>query len=351
MKIAGQSIGNGNRCYIIAELSGNHNKDFQKAVEMIHKAKECGADAVKLQTYTPDTLTIDCNNKYFTIGKDTTWQGQILYELYEKAYTPWDWQPKLKKVADSINITLFSTPFDKTAVDFLENINVPAHKIASFELVDLGLIRYVAKTGKPVILSVGMATLSEIEDAVTVLREENCSNFALLKCVSDYPAEPRDMNLRTIPNLRDMFDVPVGLSDHSMESEIAVAAVSLGASIIEKHFTLKRADGGPDSSFSLEPEEFKNLVTMIRNTEKALGKVKYSPTQKEEKNRVFRRSLIAVKDIKKGELFSDSNIRSIRPGFGLLPKHITIVKNHCANFDIPMGTPITWDHLGGVKDD
>lgn len=329
--------------YIIAELSANHNQDFNQAVQLIKAAKEAGADAIKLQTYTPDTMTIDCDNEYFRIGKGTIWEGKTLYQLYKEAYTPWEWQPKLKEIANELGKDLFSTPFDKTAVDFLEKMDVPAYKIASFELVDIPLIQYVAQTGKPMIISTGMATLAEIDEAVTAAREAGCKELALLKCTSTYPAKPEEMNLRTIPHMAEAFDVSVGLSDHTLGIAVPVAAVTLGACIIEKHFTLSRSTPGPDSAFSLEPHEFKAMVEAIRMTEKALGKVSYEVTEHEAASCVFRRSLFVVKDIKVGNIFTEENARSIRPGYGLAPKFLREIIGKKASFDVKKGTPISWN--------
>jgi len=329
--------------YIIAELSANHNQDFNQAVKLIHAAKDAGADAVKIQTYTPDTMTIDCNNKYFKIGDGTIWEGKNLYSLYKEAYTPWEWQPDLKKIANDLGLDLFSTPFDSSSVDFLESMNVPAYKVASFEIVDIPLIQKIAQTDKPVILSTGMASLAEIEEAVHVIRKEGNDQIALLKCTSAYPVLPEEINLRTISHLAQMFDVPVGLSDHSLGISVPVAAVALGACIVEKHFTLSRKMPGPDSAFSLEPLEFKAMVEAIRETEKALGHVCYEVSEHEKASQVFRRSLFVVKDMKKGEIFSTENVRSIRPGYGLSPKNIDIILGRKASRDIIRGTPLTWE--------
>ena len=340
-----RSIGSGATCYIIAEMSANHGHSFDKAEELVHAAKASGADAIKLQTYTPDTLTINCKNRHFEIGEGTIWEGRYLHDLYGEAFTPWDWQPKLKAIAEELGMHCFSTPFDDTAVDFLEHMNVPAHKIASFELVDTGLLRKVASTGKPVIMSTGMATLAEIDEAVRTLREAGCTQLALLKCTSAYPSLPEDMNLRTIPHLAEAFNLPVGLSDHTLGIAVPVAAVALGACIIEKHFTLRRSDGGPDASFSLEPGEFKAMVEAVRVTEKALGRVNYEATEKESASRVFRRSLFVVEDIKAGEMFTSKNVRSIRPGHGLPPKHLHCVLESHATRNLIKGTPLSWDCL------
>lgn len=337
-----REISAGNPAYIIAEMSANHNKNFEKAVKIIEEAKKAGADAVKLQTYTPDTITMDSDNECFKI-KDTIWKGKTLYQLYQEAYTPWEWQPKLKKIADDLNIDLFSSPFDASAVDFLEKMDVPAYKIASFELVDIPLLKKVAATGKPVILSTGMANLDEIKEAVDTLKGNNCLQIALLKCTSAYPALPEDANLRTIPALSRTFNVPAGLSDHTMGSMVAVAAIALGACIVEKHFCLSRKDSGPDSSFSMEPDEFAQMVKDIRTAEKALGKVSYELTQAQETSKAFRRSLFAVENIKKGERFTEQNVRSIRPGNGLPPKHLETILGKQAKADIRKGMPLAWE--------
>ncbi len=339
-KIKNRQIGSNHPVYIIAEISANHNQDFDQAIKLLKLAKEAGADAVKLQTYTPDTITIDCDNEYFQIGEGTIWEGRNLYDLYKEAYTPWEWQPKLKKVADELGIHLFSSPFDETAVDFLEEMNVPAYKIASFEIVDIPLIRKATRTGKPIIMSTGMATLAEIDEAVQTVREEGNNQLALLKCTSAYPALPEEMNLRTIPHLAEAFGVPVGLSDHTLGTAVPIAAVTLGACIIEKHLTLSRDIPGPDSAFSLEPHEFKEMVDAIRVTEKALGQVDYAVTEKEKASRVFRRSLFVTQDMKVGDLFTKENVRSIRPGYGLHTHYLDEILNQKAARDVPAGTPL-----------
>ena len=337
-----RSIGSGKSVYIIAELSANHNHDFNQAVKLIHAAKEAGADAVKLQTYTPDTLTINCENKYFKIGEGTIWEGKNLYSLYQEAYTPWEWQPDLKKIANDLGMDLFSTPFDFSSVDFLEKMNVPTYKIASFEIVDIPLIQKIARTGKPIIVSTGMASLVEIEEAVDAIRNEGNDQIALLKCTSAYPALPEDMNLTTIPDMAKKFNVPIGISDHTLGITVPIAAVALGACIVEKHFTLSRTTLGPDSSFSLEPHEFKTMVDAIRETEKALGMVNYSVTEHEKASRIFRRSLFAVEDIAEGEILNEKNIRSIRPGYGLPPKYFYEILGKKAKEKICRGTPLHW---------
>jgi len=343
-KIGKRQIGPGNPAYIIAEMSANHNQDFDHAVKIIEVAKEAGADAVKLQTYTPDTITLDCDSEYFRI-KGTIWDGRNLYDLYREAYMPWDWQEKLKKVADHLGIELFSSPFDASAVDFLEDLAVPAYKIASFEVIDIPLLRKVARTKKPIIMSTGMATLAEIDEAVETIRESGPSALALLKCTSVYPALPDEMNLRTIPHLAQAFGVPVGLSDHSSGIAVAVAAVSLGACIIEKHFTLSRARPGPDSAFSLEPQEFKAMVEAVRTAEKALGQVHYGISAQEAKSRIYRRSIFAIKEVKAGERFTNRNIRSIRPCYGLHPRYLDEILGREASRDIKRGTPLRWADL------
>ncbi|MGQ9571250.1 MAG: pseudaminic acid synthase [Thermodesulfovibrionales bacterium] len=342
--IGNRRIGEDNPVFIVAELSGNHLQKFDLAVETITAAKYAGADAIKLQTYTPDTLTINAENEYFIIRHNELWSGKTLYRLYSEAYTPWDWQPKLKKVADKIGIILFSTPFDKTSVDFLEeNVKVPAYKISSFEIVDIPLIEYVAKKGRPIIMSTGMASIEEINEAVEAARKAGANEIALLKCTSAYPALPEDMNLRTILHLAETFQVVVGLSDHTLDTGIPIAAVALGASIIEKHFTLSRRSGGPDASFSLEPDEFKEMVEAIRVVEKALGGVYYGSTYQEERNKVFRKSIFIVKDIKEGEVLTEEHVRSIRPGYGLHPKYLKDIIGRKAKRDIKKGTPLQWE--------
>jgi len=326
---------------IIAEISANHGKNFNRAVALIKKAKECGADAVKFQCYIPDTLTIDCDNKYFRI-KHPKWGGQTLYQLYKKAYTPWNWFKKIKKIADDLGIVFFATAFDKSSVDFLEELNVPFHKISSFELVDLPLIEYVAKTKKPLILSTGMAMLSEIKEAVDTAKKNGLKDIILLKCVSSYPAKPEEMNLRTIPDLKKRFKVPVGLSDHTLGIGVSIAAVSFGAQLIEKHFTLSRKIKTPDSFFSIEPQELKALVENVRTVEMSLGMVHYGLTNDEKKSRVFRRSLFVLQDINKGEFFSEENIGSVRPANGLAPKYIAKILDRKAKKDINRGMPLSW---------
>lgn len=330
--------------YIIAEMSANHNGCIERAEAIVRAAAENGADAIKLQTYTADTMTIDCANEEFIV-KNPLWAGRTLYDLYKEAFTPWEWQPRLKALANDLGIDCFSTPFDSTAVDFLETCEMPCYKVASFELVDIPLLEKIASTGKPVIMSVGMASLGEIDEAVSALRQNGCPEIALLKCTSAYPAPPEEANLRTIPHLAQSFDCIVGLSDHTMGSACAVAAVALGAKIIEKHFTLARADGGPDGAFSMEPHEFKQMVQDVRTVEKALGQVCYSMTSEQQKSLVFRRSLYAVADIKAGETYTTNNVRSIRPGDGLPPKYIASLLGRTASKEVSRGTPLSWDIL------
>jgi pseudaminic acid synthase len=327
--------------YIVAELSANHGGSIEHAAKTIRAAAKAGANAVKLQTYTADTLTIDCDNQYFRIGGGTVWDGKTLYNLYKEAYTPWEWHADLKKVAEECGLDFFSTPFDETAVDFLEELEVPCHKVASFELVDIPLLRKVGSTHKPVIMSTGMASEEEIHEAVETLRKTGCTDLTLLKCTSSYPAEPKDANLLTIPDMAAKFGCPVGISDHTIGIAVPVAAVGLGICMIEKHFTLSRADGGPDGSFSLEPAEFKEMVEAVRLAEQALGTICYGGTDSETKTKIFRRSLFAVKDIRAGELFTTENVRSIRPGYGMLPRELDRVLGSAAACDIIRGTPLS----------
>lgn len=344
--IGNRPIGPGHPTYIIAELSANHGQDFDLTVKIIHAMKEAGADAVKLQTYTADTMTIASDKPPFVIGGGTLWDGRTLHDLYQEAYMPWDWQPKLKAITDSLGMDFFSTPFDATAVDFLESMNVPVHKIASFELVDLPLLRKIAATRKPIIMSTGMSTLEEISEALETLRAAGSGPVVLLKCTSAYPATPEEMDLATIQDMARRFDTPVGLSDHTLGSTVAVAAVALGACVVEKHFTLSRATPGPDSAFSMEPAEFRQMVDAIRITEQALGRVNYEVSAKEAKSRVFRRSLFAVADIAAGEAFTPENVRVIRPAHGLHPRHLDEVLAGRARTAIERGTPLTWDLVG-----
>lgn len=341
--IAGRKIGENQPCFIIAELSGNHNQSYERAIELIKAAKKAGADAVKLQTYTPDTITIDCDNKYFQITQETIWDGTTLHKLYQTAYTPWQWQPKLKEFAESLGLICFSSPFDLTSVDFLEKMNVPAYKIASFEINDIPFIKKIASKNKPIIISTGVAYMSDIEEALDTCKKENNNKVILLKCASSYPTPYEDINLKTIPNMKETFNCTVGLSDHTLGYEVAVAAVALGAKVVEKHMTLRRADGGPDAAFSMEPEEFKMMVDSIRNVEKALGTVTYDLTYKQKKSREHSRSLFVVEDIKKGELITEKNVRSIRPNFGMHTRYYEKVLGKTAKEDLAKGTPLQWE--------
>jgi pseudaminic acid synthase len=345
-RIGDRTIGSDAPCYVVAELSANHNQNFGQAVQIIRAAKDAGADAVKLQTYTADTITLRSDKECFRITGGTLWDGRTLHNLYQEAFTPWEWQPKLKAIANELGMDLFSSAFDDSAVDFLERMNVPAHKVASCELVDIGLIQKMARTGKPLMMSTGMASEEEISEAVEAARGTAPGNgpaqIALLKCTSAYPAPPEEANLLTIPELARRFGCPVGLSDHTMGIAVPVAAVALGACIIEKHLCLRRADGGPDGAFSLEPQEFKAMVEAVRTAEKALGAVQFAAGPREAGSRKFRRSLFVVEDIKKGEFFSKQNVRSIRPADGLHPRHLDEVLGKRAACDVERGTPLSW---------
>ncbi|MBI4804274.1 MAG: pseudaminic acid synthase [Desulfovibrio sp.] len=348
--IDGRDIGPGLQVYVVAELSGNHGGDFERALALVQAAFESGADAIKLQTYTPDSLTIDCNTAPFRI-KDTPWGGRTLHDLYAEAATPWEWQPKLFKAARDLGMGAFSSAFDETAVDFLESLSVSVHKVASFEIVDLALLRRIAATGKPVMLSTGMASLAEIEEAVTVLRQGGAGPLALLRCVSSYPAQPEDMNLRTIPMLSQLFGTVAGLSDHSLDIVVPVCAVALGACLVEKHLTLRRSDGGPDAMFSLEPHEFADMVRAVKTASTSMGGVRFAPVNAELPGRVFRRSLFVVKDMRAGDVFDELNVRSIRPGYGLPPRFLEVVLGRRAASDIPRGTPVSFELLSPVGND
>lgn len=344
--IGKKKIGPGHPVFIIAEMSCNHNQDFQKALDIIDAAADAGVDAVKLQTFKPEVITIDSDKEYFKINVNDAWRGQTLYGLYKQVYTPWEWQAKLKEYGEKKGLIVFSSPFDETAVDFLEGLNVGAYKIASFETGDLELLRKVGSTKKPVIISRGMTSIEDLDLAIRTLKDAGSPQVAVLHCVSSYPAPIDQMNLSTIPDIASRFDVVTGLSDHSMDDLgfiVPLTAVALGASIIEKHFTLRRSDGSPDAAFSLEPQEMKAMVKAIRDAEKAIGRPTYEVKGKEAENMVFRRSLFAVKDIKKGEALTKDNIRSIRPGYGLAPKHLEAVLGKKAVQDIETGTPLKWD--------
>lgn len=344
-QIAGRRIGPDEPPYIVAEMSANHGQDFQQAARIVEAAAAAGADAVKLQTYAPDTLTIDCQSEIFRI-QGTAWAGRTLYELYREAYMPWEWQPRLKQMAGQLGLHLFSTPFDSTAVDFLERMEAPAYKIASFELVDLPLLRRVAQTGKPVMLSTGMATQEEIHEAVQTVREAGGRQLALLHCTSAYPASAEQMNLRTLPHLAKTFQVPVGLSDHTLDVAVPVAAVALGGSIIEKHLTLSRERPGCDTAFSLEPRQFEEMVKAVRTAYAALGAVRYGSAQHEADARRLRRSLFVTEDVKTGQRFTSQNVRSIRPADGLHTRYLQQVLGRTAQCEIPRGTPLDWNHVG-----
>lgn len=345
-EISGKKIGLNHRPFIIAEMSGNHNQSLDRALEIIEAAAKSGAHALKLQTYTADTLTLDVSEgEFFIENKDSLWKGKSLYELYQEAYTPWEWHADIIKRASELGIICFSTPFDSTAVDFLEELNMPAYKIASFENNHLPLIKKVAKTGKPIIVSTGMASLSELYEVVATLQDVGCSQFALLKCTSTYPASPENSNILTIPHMRDMFKCEIGLSDHTMGVGAAVAAVAHGATIIEKHFTINREDGGVDSAFSLEPEEMKMLVAETERSWQSLGKVNYGTTEVEKSSLSFRRSLYIAKDLNKGDVLTSKNLRIVRPGFGLPPKYYDILLGRKVNKDIKKGTALSWDFI------
>ncbi len=340
--IGNRKIGDGHPAYIIAEMSANHAGSIERAKEIIRAAKEAGADCIKIQTYTPDTLTIDCHNEYFSI-ENGLWEGENLYSLYSKAFTPWEWQEELKREAEKVGIDFFSTPFDKTAVDFLESIGVEFYKIASFELIDIPLIEYVASKGKPMILSTGMSTIEEIQDAINAIETQGNYQYAFLKCSSAYPAISAEMNLSTIMDMKKRFNVPIGLSDHSLGSIGAVTAVAIGANIIEKHFCISREIENPDAEFSMTKEEFKQMVTDIRDAERAKGVVKYGVSNQEKGNDIFRKSIFAVKDIKAGDILDETNIRVIRPGYGIKPKFMKDVLGKRAIKDIECGMPIRFD--------
>lgn len=341
--IGSRTIGTGRPTYVVAEMSANHRQDLGRAEAIVRAASDAGADAIKLQTYTPDTMTIDCANEHFRIGPGTAWEGETLYELYRRSATPWEWHRALRDLALELGLDFFSTPFDASAVRFLEDLKVPAYKVASFEITDVALLEHIGATGKPVIVSTGMATLDEIEEAVRRLRDAGCGGLALLKCTSAYPAPVEDINLRTIPHLAAAFDVPVGLSDHTLGIAVAVSAVALGATIIEKHLTLSRDDPTPDARFSLEPDEFRAMVAAVRNCEKALGGVVFGVAEAERQSTLFRRSLFVVEDIAEGAQFSEENVRSIRPGYGLHPRFLKDVLGRRARHSVARGTPLSWD--------
>ncbi|MBQ7926853.1 MAG: pseudaminic acid synthase [Lachnospiraceae bacterium] len=329
--------------FIIAEMSANHLMDFDRAVEIMRVAKECGADAIKIQTYTADTITLNSEESYFQITQGTLWDGTTLHKLYQEAYTPWEWQPKLQKIAEEMGLIFFSSPFDFSSVDFLEKMNVPAYKIASFEITDIPLLKKIAKLGKPIIISTGIAYMSDIELAVRTCKEAGNDQIILLKCCSAYPTPYEDINLKSIASLAETFDCIAGLSDHTMGSTVAGAAVALGAKVVEKHLTLSRGDGGVDSAFSMEPQEFKEMVDNIRIIEKAMGKVTYDLTPKQIAEREHSRSLFIAQDMKAGEVFTEQNLRSVRPAYGLHTKHYEELLGKKVTRDVKLGTPMSWD--------
>jgi N-acetylneuraminate synthase len=347
IRIDDSHVGSNQRPFIIAEMSGNHNQSLDRAMEIVVAAAKAGAHALKIQTYTADTMTIDVNEGAFRISDpDSLWQGASLYKLYQQAHTPWEWHKPIFDKCRELGIVGFSTPFDETAVDFLEGLNVPCYKIASFENTDIPLIRKVAATGKPMIISTGMATVSELDETVRTARESGCRDLVLLKCTSTYPATPENTNIFTIPHARELFQCQVGLSDHTPGIGVAVASVALGATVIEKHFTLRRADGGVDSAFSMEPDEMRALVVETERAWQALGDVTYGPTQAEQKSLAFRRSLYIVADLNAGDILTSENVRAIRPGFGLPPKFLDAVLGRKVRAHVKKGTPLTWDLLG-----
>lgn len=342
-KIENRVIGSSSKPFIIAEMSGNHNQSIERAMEIVKAAAEAGADALKLQTYTPDTMTI--RGAYTIHDENSLWNGRELYDLYKEAFTPWEWHKPIFEYARSLGLIPFSTPFDESAVDFLEELGVGAFKVASFENTDIPLLKKVAQTGKPVIMSTGAATLEDIDVAVRTLRSHGCKDLVLLKCTSTYPSTPENTHLRTIPHMREMFQCQVGLSDHTMGIGAAVAAVALGATVVEKHFTLRRADGGVDSAFSIEPEELKSLVVESERAFQGLGHVYYGVQEAEKKSLKFKRSIYISKDVKAGELLTEDNVRVIRPGDGLPPKYYDIVLGKAARKDLKAGTPLSWELL------
>jgi N-acetylneuraminate synthase len=346
-KIGSYAIDNSSPPFIIAEMSGNHNQSLEMALQIVEAAADSGADAIKLQTLKPEEITLDVKDSEFLINdEDSLWKGNTLYELYKLAQTPWEWHEPIMKRANELGIICFSTPFDDTAVDFLEELNVPAYKIASPEIVHLSLIKKVAATGKPMIISTGMATVTEIDEAVRTIRDVGCEQFVLLKCTSAYPASPKNSNVLTIAHMRKLFNCEVGLSDHTMGVGVAVAAVAHGATVIEKHFTLSRADGGVDSAFSLEPKEMKALVVETERAWRALGKVTYGPTKAEEGSLIYRRSIYIAEDMKKGDVLNEKNLRIVRPGLGLPPKYYNIIIGKKVNQDVKKGMAVEWGMIG-----
>ncbi|MGR8932923.1 MAG: pseudaminic acid synthase [Gammaproteobacteria bacterium] len=344
--IAGRPIGRTHEPFIIAEMSGNHNQSLQRALEIVAAAAESGAHALKIQTYTADTMTLDLDRgEFFIADAGSLWQGTSLYRLYQQAHTPWEWHKPIFDRAKELGMIVFSTPFDETAVDFLEDLGAPCYKIASFENTDIPLIEKAAKTGKPLIISTGMASVAELDETVTAARNAGCEQLILLKCTSTYPASPENTHIATIPHMRDLFGCEVGLSDHTLGTGVAVAAVALGATVVEKHFTLERAHGGVDSAFSMEPEEMAALVVETRRAWQALGQIRYGTTAAEEKSRIFRRSLYVVRDMQAGEVLTEENLRAIRPGYGLAPKFYPKLLGKKVAVDVRKGTPLSWEIL------
>ncbi|MDQ0929581.1 pseudaminic acid synthase [Bacillus atrophaeus] len=346
INIDGRSIGPHHPPFIIAEMSGNHNQSLERAFKIIEAAAKAGAHALKIQTYTADTMTLNMNTKDFTIeDNNSLWSGSTLYTLYQQAYTPWEWHKPIFDKCRELGMIPLSTPFDESAVDFLEDLGVPIYKIASFENTDIPLIKKVAATGKPIIISTGMATVAEIDETIRAAKRAGCKELILLKCTSTYPASPENTNISTIPHMKELFNCQVGLSDHTMGTGVAVASVALGATVIEKHFTLSRADGGVDSAFSLEPHELKELVIETERAWQALGQITYGPTDKEKASLKFRRSIYVKKDIKAGEIFTKENIKVVRPGYGLEPKYFDLIIGRTAKKHISAGTPLGWDYI------
>lgn len=347
IKISNRLISEDHEPFLVAEMSGNHNQDLNQALKIVEAAALSGAHAIKLQTYTADTMTINHDQNEFVISdKNSLWYGKTLYDLYQEAHTSWDWHEKIIKKANDLGMICFSTPFDETAVDFLETLNVPCYKVASFEMTDLPLIQKIAKTKKPMIISTGMATISEIDETVRTARNNGCNDIILLRCTSAYPADPANIHLRTIPNMRDSFNCQVGLSDHTLGHGVAVASIAMGATFIEKHFTLDRSAGGVDSQFSLEPKEFKQLTIEVKRAWQSLGQILYGPKNNEKNSLQFRRSLYVVKDMKKGDVFNKENLRAIRPGYGLAPKFYEYFLGKTINQDISKATPLKWEMIG-----
>lgn len=347
IRIADHPVGTGHATYVIAELSANHHQHLDRALELVDAAADAGADAVKLQTYLPSTLTIDSRQPLFRIGAGTAWENQNLYELYQTAYTPWEWTSQLQDRARDRGIDLFSTPYDASAVEFLEPFDMPAYKVASFELVDIPFIRRVASTGRPMLMSTGMATALEIDEAVAAAREGGAAGVAILRCNSAYPAQASEMDLRTITDMRERWAIPIGLSDHTLGTVSAVAAITLGACILEKHLTMSRDEGGPDAGFSVEPHEFAHLVASVREAEAAVGSIRYGPSERERPSVAFRRSLFVVEPVHAGDILTERSVRSIRPAGGLAPKHLPDVLGRAARHDMEAGTPLSWDDLSG----